>query len=275
MAEYEVCGYKVRDIQMSLIEILDEIDRLCKEYGIKYSLAFGTLLGAVRNKGFIPWDEDLDIMMTRVEFDKFIKACKVGLSKKYFLMDPYTEHEYPFNFAKIVKEDTVFLEEGFEYRNVHKGIYVDIFPLDEVYFRTYKIQSLFFSFFRRIRWNAIDRTLLHGREWRKSHTYRSTWFLGPLSIIGERRLLSILEFVMRMNNNRTKTDGLYPVCYANRRFIYKKEWFNEYLQIEFEGKKYPSISEWDKFLEQSYGDYMKLPPECERKPGHKIVEVKL
>lgn len=119
-------------IQNVLLEILLEIDRVCKIYGIHYSLCYGTLLGAVRHKGFIPWDDDLDIAMLRPEYDKFTKVCQSAFKKRFFLVDASTEEAYPYDFAKVVKEQTVYLERGAEYKNIHKGIYVDIFPLDNV-----------------------------------------------------------------------------------------------------------------------------------------------
>ena len=118
---------KLRKVEM---EILDEIVRICKENDIEYFLTGGTLLGAVRHKGYIPWDDDIDIGMLRKDYDKFINVCKTALDKKYFLDCFETNKEYYLPFAKIKKNNTLFDEELTHHLSNHKGIYVDIIPFE-------------------------------------------------------------------------------------------------------------------------------------------------
>lgn len=113
------------------VEILKEIHKICTENDLQYYLCGGTLLGAVRHKGFIPWDDDIDIVMPRDDYNKFITLCLNGkLDKQYILQNTDTEPEYHLPFTKIRKKHTFFDEEGVRKLKIHKGIFVDIFPLD-------------------------------------------------------------------------------------------------------------------------------------------------
>ena len=114
-------------------EILDVIHEVCCKHNIRYSLAYGTLIGAVRHKGFIPWDDDIDLMMPRADYDKFKEAWFKENPKGYILMDYHTHPENTNTFMKIVKDNTTFLQdERAKTLNFHKGIFVDIFPGDNM-----------------------------------------------------------------------------------------------------------------------------------------------
>ncbi len=272
MDNYKIGNYDMKLIQNVLLEILLEIDRVCKIYGIHYSLCYGTLLGAVRHKGFIPWDDDLDIAMLRPEYDKFTKVCQSAFKKRFFLVDASTEEAYPYDFAKVVKEQTVYLERGAEYKNIHKGIYVDIFPLDNVKQSTIKIQHYAFSFFRRARWYAIDKAAMPKDVWKASRTREVAWFTAPLAMLGNRRLHKILETIMRVYNRR-ETELVYKIFHPSMSPPYKREWFEKTIDLEFEGYRFPCCAGYEIFLQNTYGNYLEYPPKEWQKPSHDIVEV--
>ena len=115
------------------IEILDEIVRICKKHNIKYSLFAGTMLGAVRHAGFIPWDDDIDVGMLRSDYEKFIKIAHEELDSKFSLDCFEYNKKYHLGFAKIKKNGTIFDEEASHHMDNHKGIFVDVFPVDNVY----------------------------------------------------------------------------------------------------------------------------------------------
>jgi lipopolysaccharide cholinephosphotransferase len=111
-----------RKVQLIELEILLEVDRICRKNDIKYQLSGGTLLGAVRHQGFIPWDDDIDIIMLRNDYNKFIALCKIELNNSYFLQIPETDDKTPSLYAKIRKNNTAYI--SYEYRNInyHHGI---------------------------------------------------------------------------------------------------------------------------------------------------------
>src|SRR5699024_6110897 len=119
-----------RKAQMIQLEILKEFDRFCKEHNIKYQLYAGTLLGAIRHKGFIPWDDDIDIAMTRDQYERFLE--KYINNERYFLQNFQTDYNYFRQFSRLRKNNTVFRQEQYSNLDIHHGIFIDIFPLDNV-----------------------------------------------------------------------------------------------------------------------------------------------
>ena len=113
------------------VEILDEFVRICKKQKLQYFLYYGTLLGAVRHNGFIPWDDDLDVAMPREDYEKFIKMAKEELNDNFYIDNKDTNDEYYLNFTKLRKKNTIF-EQDFQVNyDGPKGIWIDIFPIDE------------------------------------------------------------------------------------------------------------------------------------------------
>ena len=125
---------KLRKVQLTELKILEKIDEICKKNNINYFLIGGTLLGAVRHKGFIPWDDDIDVGMLREDYEKFINVClKNGaLGKDYYLHCNESDNDYFIPFIKVKKNNTTFAEKNIENINTHKGIFLDIFPYDNV-----------------------------------------------------------------------------------------------------------------------------------------------
>ena len=128
------------------IEILDEIVKICDKHDITYFLCTGTLLGAIRHKGFVPWDDDIDICMPRKEYTKFAEICKEELQDGFLLQDWHTEPLHYLTFAKVKKIDTIYKEKSTMNLPINKGVFVDIFILDNVEKKNsaiYKLQKYF------------------------------------------------------------------------------------------------------------------------------------
>ena len=121
----------LRLIQEIELDILLEFDRICKKHGLKYQLYSGTLIGAVRHEGFIPWDDDIDVAMPRADYDKFIEL-KDELADDYFFQSYETDPQYINRFGKIRKNGTVFMEKLVQELDMHHGIYIDVFPFDNI-----------------------------------------------------------------------------------------------------------------------------------------------
>ena len=121
----------LRRIQLVQLDLLKEVDRICKKCGIRYNIIAGTLLGAVRHGGFIPWDDDADVAMLRREYDRFVLACQKELNTdKYYFQDHHVTPGYRWGYGKLRRKDSLFLREHQEHMPYEQGIFIDIFPLD-------------------------------------------------------------------------------------------------------------------------------------------------
>lgn len=242
------------------IEILDEFVRICESNNLIYFLIGGTALGAVRHKGFIPWDDDLDVAMPRNDYERFLNIASNQLNSKYMIDNKNTNKKYYLNFTKIRKIDTIF-EQDFQINyNGPKGIWIDIFPIDETNGDNLliKIQNIINNFIFRI---------LHyknGFILKKKYVLLKK-FIGKLFFIKNSKLLNIQDRILKLQNNKNFD---YFVNLAST-YNYKKELFlkTDFLPVKkltFEGKAYCVPNNYDKYLKQVYGNYMELPPENER-----------
>lgn len=248
--------------QKRMLEILEEIDRICKANNIKYILDGGTMLGAIRHEGFIPWDNDLDIAMLRKDYELFIAACNDQLSTRFFLQTNQTEKNYPLNFAKMTMNDTVYKSKLFKDMNIHHGIYIDIFPIDNIYRPLKAIHCRISTIINSIRWCKLG---LYDNKM-KSIIYK------PFTILPIETINRISEIIMQLFVNH-KTKYVYKVCHPSKnKKIYEKKYHEEIIYVDFCNGKYPVPKDYDEFLIERYGDYMKYPPIEKQKPDHEIIE---
>lgn len=235
------------------------IHQVCTEHGLRYSLAYGTLIGAVRHKGFIPWDDDIDLMMPREDYEKLLVIWNQSAPKGYILQNTRTDSDFTQNFTKIRKDHTTFLQDEAERtKHYHKGIFVDIFPGDRV--PSGKIG-------RKIQYIACAVNLLYSR----GHTSGSGGTIGKV----ERALLKApkekyavrrerAEKKIRSWNGNESLQYVFPSTIGSSRKYYPANLFENMKTIEFNGKLYMCVADADTILRIEYGDYMQLPPEEER-----------
>ncbi len=242
-------------------DILDVLDRICREHGLRYSLAYGTLLGAIRHEGFIPWDDDIDIIMPREDYDRLIALWDTAGPEGYIMeTEESGGDDYCNNFAKVKKDHTAFLESEKERSSAyHKGIFVDIFPGDRrapgclgrcVQFALFAVSLLY------------NRGYLSG-----SH--------GPL-VWGERILLALVPrrhyrrlsidtgLRSRRWNGRKDLKMVFPHTINACRIDYPPDVFENLEEHPFRGKSYFVMNCFDTVLRLEYGDYTQLPPEKDR-----------
>lgn len=247
--------------------ILDEIVRICEKYDINYFLAYGTLLGAVRHKGFIPWDDDVDIAMPREDYNKFKEICKTELDEQYILQNHETEPSYWHGISqiKVRKGNTLFEEPWVSNLDVHKGIFVDIFVLDHAKKQEgilQDIQAILFKITQGMMWHKVvvasqnDSSLKH------------KFIVSVASLFKLENLIKMQKKIISINRDE---DSSYYIHfggrYDHRKKTMPKDVFHPPTKVEFEGKRYNAPNDWNYYLTRIYGDYMEIPPE-DKKGSH-------
>ena len=261
----------LKKLHKTEVEILDEIDRICKKHFITYYLIGGTLLGAVRHSGFIPWDDDLDIAMPRKDFEKFLEVCETELSDGFDVLSSKTE-SYSKLYAKVQKKNTLFLEQDslkYQHNEESWGIFVDIFPLDNA--RK--------GFGTRMRWEMVKKTdhFLFRKIVIKANckSFKDKIMRLLLSFISINFLKKYRDKLCKLHDNNNHCTHLInmgsPKNYGHELWFIDK-WIPA-VQLEFEGKMYPAPHDYDNVLTILYGaDYMQVPP-IEKRVTHDSVKI--
>lgn len=265
----EMTPEEVRKMQLLQLEMMVEFDRLCREENIHYVICCGTLLGAVRHRGYIPWDDDADIAMLREEYEKFKKVAYKLDQSNCFFQDHSTDPEYRWGYGKLRKTGTTYIRLGQEHIKCKNGVYVDIFPLDDIPRTT--IGQIFNDFecfiWRKILYSEVGRVSGES-NWIQKIIYTQ------LAKIPTDWVFEKMRHITDKSNNRANRrvrvllfpsfGRLYVRNPIRTRYGMPKIWFKQTKQYEFEGYKLVGIKDADAFLKYMYDDYMTLPPESER-----------
>jgi lipopolysaccharide cholinephosphotransferase len=249
------------------VEILSYIDTICKKNAITYFLGYGTALGAVRHGGFIPWDDDIDIVMPRPAYDRFLALFEKEKHPFYKIHAIETEDTWLFFYAKVCDERTV------GHNNVHivtPAIAVDVFPLDgypnEIARSNRFVREM--RLLQKIRYIQIENVRMLATSFIKRILIHIAQLL--LKLYPARKLSAY--FVSRMKENDYSTSNYAGLVLGNygKREKMRKALFTQPISIVFEGKKYPIVAAYDEYLTNLYGDYMTLPPVEKRISHHNI-----
>jgi lipopolysaccharide cholinephosphotransferase len=250
-------------LQRIELAILEEFVKACENLKLTYFVLGGTLLGAMRHGGFIPWDDDIDVGMPRDDYERFMKCGQRELSEHYFLQNYFTDPEYPGNHAKIRDNRTTLVETCVKHCNMNHGVYIDIFPLDGVPENRLKrridklrLRILHFQLGRYYFRKAIKGHVVN------AFSYTTAWWM-PLRKI-QRKIDSI-----RMSNRYSDSRFVanYSGRYANREIV-PREYFGGGTRLKFETLDVLAPEKVDLYLKNIYGNYMQLPPEEKRTPEH-------
>lgn len=255
----------LRRVQLTLLDMLIEFDRICRKHNIKYLLGAGTLLGAVRHKGFIPWDDDIDVFMLYDEYIKFIDIAKAELNQeKYFLKTQESDLDCNLTYIQLKRNGTKYLKGGRENFNTHPGVYIDIHPLfNGPSFRLgYWFQDKICKFFKTMTWAHMGAE--SERNYIKRQYYR---LLAKVSNKTSYRLF------MKIATKVKKSSDKLTCFYISRNFpenpVNERRLYENIIEMEFEGYTFYATNYWDYYLRYSYSkDYMKYPAMRNRKPKH-------
>ena len=256
-----------KQIQFNLLLLMDELDRICRKHSINYVLDGGSMLGAIRHFGFIPWDDDMDVVMLRKDYKKFIRVCKKDLDhSKFTLETTKTSKYYSYNFGKLKLNNTIFEEQGSERVKEHKGIYIDIFPLDKTGKHIYKIQHKMSYLWQIVRWKKINRLFVT----------KHVKLVSFLAAITPLKIVNInAEIWMRMFNF-LPFKNVCKICHCGKgKAPHSILFYQDPLEWKFENRKYFVSRDYEKWLEIRYGDWKKLPPLDQQISTHKISKIVL
>lgn len=249
----------LRKVQGVELEILDIVHKVCVENQLKYSLAYGTLIGAVRHHGFIPWDDDIDICMPREDYEKFLKIWPKYKFEDYILQNIETDEDFTQNFTKIRKNHTTFLQPKEENYKYHKGIFIDIFPGDRVPASKIKQRTQFLNI-------AIN--LLYSRKFKSGSQSKMISIVENILFLAPKSFQKNLRKISKRHIGKYNTDHTLQYVFANTinaaQIYYPYDIFENLQLITFEEKKFYVYRNYDECLRMEYGDYMELPPESER-----------
>ena len=263
----KVGGDQLRQLQLIQLEMLVEVDRICRKCEIKYNIIAGTLLGAVRHGGYIPWDDDADVALLRPEYEKFRKACKTELDRsRFYFQDHRNTKGYRWGYGKLRRKHTLFLREYQEDMPYKQGVFIDIFPLDGVP-DNYILRSLYnFECFcvRKILWSKVGK--------KADSVFWKRQIYKLLSNISEKRIFEHYHRMICRSGTEMVRILLFPT--PNREWGYYRRWYEESEQILFEGIEFCGIKDFDGYLSFKFGDYRSLPPEEDRKI-HPVSRIRL
>lgn len=255
---------QLRNVQLLELEMIVEVDRICRKNKITYTLDGGTLLGAVRHKGFIPWDDDADIVFTRHEYARFYHACKKDLdTERFFLQEYRTDPYYRWGYAKLRRKGTKYIRVNQEHMKYQTGVCIDLFALDNVP-DNFVLRRMYYTV------NFCIRKILYSELGKKSEKNRLLryWYC-ILNKIPRNSLFFISNHMAALCNQKKTELVVHTMCPnpgPTCKYGMPANCYDDYTEIEFEGMMFMALSDQDRFLRLSYGDYMQPPP-IEKRTG--------
>ncbi len=257
--------YDLKDLQKKELEMLEQIHFACEKLGIRYFIMYGSLLGAVRHKGFIPWDDDMDICMTREDYDVFIEKGQQYLPENLQIQHYTTEEDCPNIYIKVRDRNTTFLHKEHVDLDINQGIFVDVFPVERIKAGKWHQKTEY-----------LKRRIFYTMNNCYDQGYVDSIIRTPSKIIGwcvhnilDRIFIrSRASFIRREDLRRRrlhqKGDDLAYIMLPIKKTIAPYHLFDEQALYEIDGKQFWGPKNYDEILTILYKDYMQLPPEDQR-----------
>lgn len=242
---------EINELQKIQLSMLKDFDAVCQRHRISYQLFSGTALGAVRHKGFIPWDDDIDVVMLREDYERFFDSASKELdSNKYYVQREFSEH-WPMFFSKLRLNGTTYIEKYHSHdAKIHQGIYIDIFPCDNL------SDSRLMQKLQYIASKIVIAKSLYARGYETNSTVKKCFmqFCRILPTEPFKRLC-----IRRNDSSSLKVHTFFGGGKKFERSIYLREWFEQSVKMRFEDSEFPVSAHYDEMLRVMYGDYMIMP----------------
>lgn len=253
-----------------LLKMLDWFHGICKEHHLRYYCVGGTMLGAVRHKGFIPWDDDIDVAMPRADYEKLC-ACAAELeTSQYKIEYPTSENkDFTYLYMKIYDASTLLVEH--QRKPIKRGVFIDVFPLDGIGEDRASAMGNYIKILRAIRFHAtITCAVRQGRTWYKNLSVRLGRLVSPL-LVSERALNQRITMMCKCRGFDTCAWVGNLVGNWGCKELMPREYFGEPQEYEFEHIRVWGVAKAHEYLSSLYGNYMQLPPEEKRKTHHDYI----
>lgn len=262
---------KLKEIEL---EMLDEFLRLCDKHRIEYFLSGGTCLGAIRHQGFIPWDDDIDISMSRGNYERFAAVAQAELDDRYVFQSCETEPNCGLVFGKIRKRGTVYSETYSHHIDMSQGVWIDIFPYDNLPDNAEEQKRLYrkVQLLKNLYIVKCGYKLPEGKSGAAVPAYYGAKIL--CSFLPQSWLIDKLQHAMRQyEGDECLFTFPYGGAYAPEKERMPASMLTEYVEVPFEGRMCKTLKDYDRYLTSLYGDYMTLPPVDQRRAGvHNVYE---
>lgn len=265
---------EIRRVQLLQLDMIKKVHRICQENNLRYIMLGGTLLGAVRHRGFIPWDDDLDIGLPRPDYDRLLELLEKKPVEGCFLQTFRTDAHYVQPYAKLRLDHTRFVERFWEGIDMHQGVFIDIFPLDKVKtpggrgteLRRLMAKEITFAIWRKEKCN------LRRRGIKRLEVIPSTL----IALLPKRLLVRAQEkLVVRENRAWPYLASMFSSNYSTGRFYFDLARFDTRALFDFEDTQLYGVDNYDEVLRRLFKNYMEYPPVEKRSSGHVLTEVSL